>query len=401
MERETVITVEKVYKSFKVYLDKGQTLKEKALFQNRRKYENRTVLNGISFEVKKGEAIGLIGQNGCGKSTTLKLLTRIMYPDSGSVQMKGRVSSLIELGAGFHPDMSGRQNIYINASIFGLTRKEIDSRLAAIIEFSELEKFIDTPVRTYSSGMYMRLAFSVAINVNADILLINKILAVGDTNFQAKCFNKLREIKASGTTIVLVSHSLAQIEQICDRSIWIHNGEIRAEGVPHEIHLMYSDFMGEKQCLSKKASVSSTPSRWGNGKARILSINGYNEKNESDTASKTGEAFRFQLRYEVKGTVEDAVFGIGIFRNDGVQCYGTNTRLDKFARFDLEKDGCVEIVINKNMLLPGEYYADFAIEAGYGVPVDYFTKAYKFTVFSEYADVGMFRLEHIWRIEGT
>ena len=200
---------------------KEANLKEKMLFWKRNRYEKRHVLNGISFNVKRGEAIGLVGKNGCGKSTTLKMLTKIIYPDSGTIEMRGRVSSLIELGAGFHPDMSGRENIYTNASIFGLTKKEIDARLDDIIAFSELEDFIDNPVRTYSSGMYMRLAFAVAINVDADILLIDEILAVGDANYQAKCFNKLREIKAEGTTIVIVSHSLGQIEQICDRSIWI------------------------------------------------------------------------------------------------------------------------------------------------------------------------------------
>ena len=229
-----------------MFLDKGYTLKELTLFSKRRKYEEREVLKGISFEVKKGEAIGLIGHNGCGKSTTLKLLTKIMYPDSGTIEMKGRVSSLIELGAGFHPDMSGRQNIYTNASIFGLTRKEIDQRMDDIIAFSELEEFIDNPIRTYSSGMYMRLAFSVAINVDADILLIDEILAVGDANFQAKCFNKLREIKAEGTTIVIVSHALGQIEQICDRSIWIHDGLIRAEGKVYDVHAGYLKYMSEK-----------------------------------------------------------------------------------------------------------------------------------------------------------
>lgn len=160
------------------------------------------------------------------------MLTKIIYPDTGSIEMCGRVSSLLELGAGFHPDMSGRENIYTNASIFGLTKKEIDARLDDIIAFSELEDYIDNPVRTYSSGMYMRLAFAVAINVDADILLIDEILAVGDANYQAKCFNKLREIKADGTTIVIVSHSLGQIEQICDRSIWIKDGLIEAEGTP-------------------------------------------------------------------------------------------------------------------------------------------------------------------------
>jgi ABC-2 type transport system ATP-binding protein len=198
MSSEYTIEVKNVKKKFKVYYDKGRSLKEKVLFRNRNRYEEHWVLNGISFNVKKGEAIGIIGHNGCGKSTTLKLLTKIMYPDEGSIEIKGRVSSLIELGAGFHPDMSGRENIYTNASIFGLTRKEIDARLQDIIEFSELEEYLDNPVRTYSSGMYMRLAFSVAINVDADVLLVDEILAVGDINFQAKCFNKLREIKANG-----------------------------------------------------------------------------------------------------------------------------------------------------------------------------------------------------------
>lgn len=256
MKEENAIEVSNVTKSFKVYKDKGHTLKEIALFSKRRAYEKREVLKGISFNVKRGEAIGLIGHNGCGKSTTLKLLTRIMYPDSGTIEMRGRVSSLIELGAGFHPDMSGRENIYTNASIFGLTRKEIDSRLDDIIAFSELREFIDNPVRTYSSGMYMRLAFSVAINVNADILLIDEILAVGDINFQAKCFDKLREIKGAGTTIVIVSHSMDQIEKICDRSIWIQDGLIRAEGTPRDVHPQYYEFMGkERQTIAKNEKI--------------------------------------------------------------------------------------------------------------------------------------------------
>ena len=193
MEQEKAIVVEHISKSFKIYKDKSSTMMESLLFWKRKKYENRQVLDDISFTVNKGEAIGLIGHNGCGKSTTLKMLSKILYPDKGSIRVNGRVSSLIELGAGFHPDMSGRENIYINASIFGLTKKEIDRRLDDIIAFSELEEFIDNPVRTYSSGMYMRLAFSVAINVDADVLLIDEILAVGDAAFQSKCFKLLKE----------------------------------------------------------------------------------------------------------------------------------------------------------------------------------------------------------------
>lgn len=246
MRQENSIEVIDVTKAFKVYLDKGSTLKEKVLFRNRRKYEKREVLKGISFSVKKGTGLGLIGNNGCGKSTTLKLLTRIMYPDSGQIEMRGRVSSLIELGAGFHPDMSGRENIYINASIFGLTKQEINEKLDSIIDFSELRDYIDNPIRTYSSGMYMRLAFSVAIHVDADILLIDEILAVGDVAFQDKCFNKLKEIKKNGTTIVIVSHSLNQIEEICEETIWIKDGLIQMQGNPKEVHKVYLEYMKNK-----------------------------------------------------------------------------------------------------------------------------------------------------------
>ena len=240
------ITVKNVAKRFKIYHDRGFTLKELLLFKNRRRYEIRWALKDINIEVKKGEAVGLIGSNGCGKSTMLKLMTRIMYPDKGSVEVKGRVSSLIELGAGFHPDMSGRENIYINASIFGLTRKEIDKRIEQIIDFSEIRDYIDNPVRTYSSGMYMRLAFSVAINVDAEILLIDEILGVGDARFKKKCDEKMKEIKESGVTIVIVSHALNQIEVLCERSIWIKDGLVHMEGTPKDVHKEYLAFMNGK-----------------------------------------------------------------------------------------------------------------------------------------------------------
>ena len=227
--REIVISVQNVKKNFKSYKDKATSFKERFVNPSRGKHEDVMVLKGISFDVHKGEAVGIIGKNGCGKSTTLKLLTRILYPNEGNIEIKGRVSSLIELGAGFHPDMTGRENIYTNASIFGITRKEVDRRLNDIIRFSELEEYIDNPVRTYSSGMYMRLAFAVAINVDADVLLIDEILAVGDQRFQEKCFNKLTELKNSGKTIVIVSHNLDSVKQLCDRGIWIYDGVVRMD----------------------------------------------------------------------------------------------------------------------------------------------------------------------------
>lgn len=239
------IVVNNVSKSYKIYQDKGYSLKDRVLFFKRNKYERKNVLVDISFTVSKGESIGIIGKNGCGKSTLLKLLSRIIYPDKGTIKINGRVVSLIELGAGFHPDMTGKENIYINASIFGLTKKEIDSKLQDIIEFSGLNNAINNPVRTYSSGMYMRLAFSVAINVNADIILIDEILAVGDINFQKKCLNRLREIEKKGTTIVLVSHSLGQVEEFCNRAIWIKDGKIQMDGKPSIVNQEYIKYMNK------------------------------------------------------------------------------------------------------------------------------------------------------------
>lgn len=233
---EYSIIVENVYKTFNVYLDKANTIKEKLLFLfSRNKKQKREVLKGISLKIKKGEVVALIGTNGSGKSTLLKLLTKIIYPNKGKIETNGKLTSLLELGAGFHPDFSGRENIYFNASIFGLTKKEIDSRLEDIIEFSELKDFIDSPVRTYSSGMYMRLAFSVAINVDADILLIDEILSVGDEHFQNKCFEKMLELKKQGKTMVFVTHSMGTVKSLCDRAIWLKDGLIGMDGNTEEV----------------------------------------------------------------------------------------------------------------------------------------------------------------------
>ena len=233
---EYSIIVDNVYKTFNVYLDKANTIKEKLLFfLSRNKKEKREVLKGIDLKLKKGEVVALIGTNGSGKSTLLKLLTKIIYPNKGKVVTNGKVTSLLELGAGFHPDFSGRENIYFNASIFGLTKKEIDARLQDIIEFSELEHFIDNPVRTYSSGMYMRLAFSVAINVDADILLIDEILSVGDEHFQNKCYEKMKELKKEGKTMVFVTHSMGAVRELCDRTIWLNNGVIKLDGDTNKV----------------------------------------------------------------------------------------------------------------------------------------------------------------------
>jgi ABC-type polysaccharide/polyol phosphate transport system ATPase subunit len=237
------IVVKDLYKSFNVYYDKANTLKERIIFASRNASEKREVLKGINLKIKKGETVALIGVNGSGKSTLLKLMTKIIYPNAGKIIVHGKLASLLELGAGFHPDFSGRENIYFNASIFGLSRKEIDERLDDIIDFSELGEQIDNPIRTYSSGMYMRLAFSVAINVDADILLIDEILAVGDQHFQEKCMSKMKQLKASGKTMVFVSHSAEAVKFLCDRSIWLSNGYIKMDGNTDEVLAAY-----QKEC---------------------------------------------------------------------------------------------------------------------------------------------------------
>ncbi|MBP3852509.1 MAG: ABC transporter ATP-binding protein [Erysipelotrichaceae bacterium] len=229
---ENAIEIRDMTKYFKVHNEKMHTLKERILYFGRGQAEIHRVLNHIDLDIKKGETVALIGTNGSGKSTLLKLMTKIIYPNEGTVETNGKLTSLLELGAGFHIEFSGRENIYFNASIFGLTRKEIDERIDEIIEFSELEDFIDQPIRTYSSGMYMRLAFSVAINVDADILLIDEILAVGDQHFQDKCYAKLRELRDSGKTIVIVSHSLGVVQELCRRAIWIYHGDFKLDGAP-------------------------------------------------------------------------------------------------------------------------------------------------------------------------
>ncbi len=232
---EEAIYVKDVYKSFNVYLDKANTVKEKLLFLSRNRKEKREVLKGINLKINKGEAVALIGTNGSGKSTLLKIMTKILYPNSGMIEVNGKLTSLLELGAGFHPDFSGRENIYFNASIFGLTKKEIDKRLEEIIEFSELRNYIDNPVRTYSSGMFMRLAFAVAINVNADILLVDEILSVGDEHFQNKCIEKMLDLKKSGKTMVFVTHSMQSAKKLCNRAIWLKDGKIQMDGDPNTV----------------------------------------------------------------------------------------------------------------------------------------------------------------------
>ena len=443
---ENAIEVRDLKMKFKSFQDKASSFKERFVNPSRGKHEDTWVLNGISFDVKRGEAIGIIGKNGCGKSTTLKLLTRILYPTEGSVKIKGRVSSLIELGAGFHPDMTGRENIYTNASIFGIKTKEVDQRIDDIIRFSEIEEFIDQPVRTYSSGMYMRLAFAVAINVDADVLLIDEILAVGDSAFQKKCFEKLKEIKKNGTTIVIVSHAMDQMYKICDRLIWIEKGLIRDEGVPKfigeaylaamegrrldrieweqqqkkaELEKKLQELQKEEKEKNRKAAEIEEMARkkqeleWNEslkqvskfyyphahrviaGDIQYTKVELLNAQGEETNQLQTGEEYKLRLVYHSEKQHPSIRFSMGITREDGVYCYGTGFNVKEA----IPQDG--EVYFNfKNELLEGKYVLDLWIENLEGEALDSVFSLMLMEVKTDpIKERGVFTMEHQWEKE--
>jgi len=410
------IEIKNVSKKFRIYHDKSTTLKERFLFLNRNKYEEHHVLDNICFNVEKGSTVGLIGQNGSGKSTLLKLLTGIIYPDSGEININGRISSLLELGAGFHPDFSGRENIYNNASIFGLTRMEIDKRYDQIVEFSELQEFIDNPVRTYSSGMYMRLAFSVAINVDADILLIDEILAVGDANFQKKCMDKIKELKHEGKTIVIVTHDTGAVERICDKAVWINDGNIKLLDQPREVINTYLQYMGEKdekklyeesgesikaeKVIEEVEQITETESkRWGNKQIEITNVRMLNREEQERHVFLYAESVIIEMNYKVNNSTSSIAFGIGIFTKDRVQCYGTNTFIDRLKINKLTEKGSIRFVIPSMELVEGSYSLDVATHSEEGFPYDYQMERYFFNMQSGNQDVGIYKPRHNWLIE--
>lgn len=418
-DARVAIQVKDVKKYFKVYKDKGETLKERVIFRKRNRHENREILRGISFEVVKGQSVGLIGKNGCGKSTTLKLLARILKPNEGIIKINGRVSSLIELGAGFHPDMSGRENIYINASIFGLKKEEIDQRMEDIIRFSELEEFIDNPVRTYSSGMYMRLAFAVAINVNADVLLIDEILAVGDVSFQKKCYEKFREIKENGTTIVIVSHSMEQLYNICDRLIWIENGVIRGDGAPHLIGRHYLDSMENARIqrlamesknklvnserhsiLELTQNVHPEARREGSGDVFFTSVELLDGEGRHCQIFNTGDKVTLRIQYRTEKSGIRVNFNMDFVRDDWQYCYGSCFAGPNDELPFLTEKGTVTFVVEKLMLLPGRYYLDIGINGENGELYDNVRNILQITV-RDYAhnEFGPCTFVHCWSIE--
>ncbi|PZD96382.1 ABC transporter ATP-binding protein [Paenibacillus sambharensis] len=425
MEESIAISVRNVSKSFKIYRDKPLTLKEKILKLRSNDYSKFQAVNNVSLDIKKGETVALIGHNGCGKSTLLKLITKILYPDNGQIEVDGRVSSLIELGAGFHPDFTGRENIYTNASIFGLSKKEIDEKLDEIIRFSELGHFIDNPVRTYSSGMYMRLAFSVAINVDPEVLLIDEILSVGDENFQKKCFEKIESFKYGGATIVIVTHDLGTVEKICDRVVWLDGGTIVEQGEPDRVVNLYKQHMNVKYVENKQQEYASSETaeqdvaltdtnggseegatelpfgediRWGTKEVEITEARIVNKAGQVTNALIAGEPFSIEIDYKVNDSQPEYIFGMGFYTMDNVLIYGNNTEIDKIKIKELSRTGTVTFSSKECSLLSGKYKLNVAVVDKHHRALDFIKYYMDFSVVSSDKSVGVTSVPHSWVI---
>jgi len=395
---------------FKRYREKGRMLRWTLIemLGKIQRSEYFWALKDVGFAVKPGETFGIIGENGSGKSTLLKLITGIIQPDSGSMKVKGKVSALLELGAGFHPDLTGRENIYLNGSIMGLTKAEIQDRFKEIVEFSELEEFIDTPIKHYSSGMYMRLGFSIAINVDPDILLIDEVLAVGDQAFQQKCMDKIRDFKSRGKTIIFVSHDLGTVDQLCNRSIWLNQGKVSAEGTTKRVIDFYKNSVQDQKASKleedHKMVEEEIRERWGSREVEITQVEFFDSSDTSTHQFKTGETFRVKISYRADKRIEKPVFGIAMHRNDGTHINGPNTKFVGRVPEYIEGSGAVWYEVERLPLLPGTYYFT-AVVYNYECnhPYDHHDQMYPFLVIPGCTkeEYGIFWLPSSWRFEGT
>ena len=397
-------------------------LLERSLVQGIRPEDAITALDSISFDVEAGEAVGLIGSNGSGKSTLLKMVAGILKPTSGQIDVEGRVAALIELGAGFHPEISGRENIFINGAILGLARREIERRYDDIVEFSGLADFIEEPVKNYSSGMYVRLGFSVAIHTDPDVLLVDEVLAVGDEAFSHRCLRRIEEFLAGGKTLLLVSHSLTLIEEICDRAIWLEKGKLRMSGHPRLVADTYRQSVAEaegeahrsakeqREAEEGEAQEAGAPEpdeaesaevlRWGSREAEIERVRILVGKKEGYHFH-SGDSVVFEIEIAVHERLEDFVFGIAISTPRGIVCWGTNTDLLGLAPKRLEVGKVkVEVDCPELRLAPGEYLVDVAIHTRDGAPYDYRRKLVSFSVTSSARGEGLYFPENQWRFHG-
>jgi ABC-type polysaccharide/polyol phosphate transport system ATPase subunit len=399
------------FKTFKSALVRGD------LFRSLRPDEIVTALDNVNFRVEEGTTFGVIGENGSGKSTLLKIITGIAKPTSGKVEVRGKVSALIELGAGFHPEISGRENVYINGIMLGLSKREIARKFDEIVRFAQLEEFIDAPVKTYSSGMYMRLGFSIAINVNPDILLVDEVLAVGDAAFVPKCLDRIDDFRRRKKTILFVSHDLSTVEKICDRVLWLKEGKMKMIAEPKRAidaylqdvaEMQEEDFEVRQKALEQNVERATEAEkkeegaeerregRWGKREIEITKVRLTNLKGKEKHVYSPDEGMVIDMDVEAKSRIEDFVFGIGIFNSQGLCCYGTNTNSEDFEPLTIEGKGKVVCQIKKLNLINGTYYLDVASHKKDGYPYDYHRNLYTFMISSLYKDVGVSRPEHTW-----
>jgi lipopolysaccharide transport system ATP-binding protein len=368
-------------------------------------------LKEVTFAVPSGHTLGIIGRNGSGKSTLLKLLTGIYRPDRGKIAVQGKVGALLELGAGFHPEFSGRENIFINGIVLGLSKREVRQQLDDIIRFAELEAFIDEPVKTYSVGMYMRLGFSVAVHADPDVLLIDEILAVGDEAFFQKCYDKLAAFRRRGKTIILVSHDLNTVSRWCDTVVWLDDGRVQEQGMPERVIDLYRQHVAAQEAERAiaehmrimaqltQAPAGETANRWGSREVEIVSVKMIHTSGHERYVYQSGEPVRVVIHYRVHRPVPDTVFGIALMRSDGLRCYGTNTAADDIPLPPLGEEGHVEVFLGRLDFVAGTYYLDVAVHALDGYPYDYHHGLYSFTVKSDLQEVGVCHIPHTWVIK--
>jgi ABC-type polysaccharide/polyol phosphate transport system ATPase subunit len=392
---EYALKVEKVSKKFRVPHEKQKSLKGSflSLFSSR-SYTEFSVLNDINFEVKKGEFFGIIGRNGSGKSTLLKIMSKIYVPDTGRVKINGRLSPFLELGVGFNQELSARDNVYLSGSILGLTRKEVDEKFSEIVRFAELEEFIDQKLRNFSSGMQVRLAFSVAIQAHSEVLLIDEVLAVGDANFQEKCFSKFKELKAQKKTIIYVSHDMHSIKDFCDRVMLIDKGQCKVIGSVEKAVQSYGILNEDNQL---DATIGD---RWGNRKVTIDSseISVHRGLGSKDSEKEIND-LTVRVNYTVHQPVEKLNFAVTIYREDGLYVFDTNTDIDEVDLKGLKKEGHIDLVFRAPNIMRGNYYLKLGAYNRYDKEtLDFYDKGPAFSIPGTEKDFGIVRLDHEWRV---
>jgi len=388
----------------------------RSLASGARSEELIPALDNVSFEVGRGEAFGIVGGNGSGKSTLLKLIAGILRPDAGRLETAGRVAALIELGAGFHPEISGRENIFINGSVLGLSRREIERRYERIVEFAGLEDFIEEPVKNYSSGMYVRLGFAVAIHTDPEILLVDEVLAVGDEAFAHKCLRRIEELLAAGRTVVFVSHALALVEDLCSRVLWLDRGTVRGLGEPRRVVDSYRQAVADEEgrahreekeererapeASAAEPAAESEVLRWGSGAAEIAALRLLDERGEERYHFRAGESVVFEISARANRAQEDFVFGVALTTPRGVEVWGTNTDLGGLRPERFEGEARVRLVCPSLRLGPGEYLVDVAVHARDGAPYDYRRRLASFSVTANERGIGVYFPEHRWEFTG-